>query len=119
MNLGSSVFLEEFSDHIYKCERVINDRPLQQVGENEVITPSMLLFGRKLGGGGTLSSLYIDTLLEDSKYLQKVLPQLYKDNVIRRKKFWEAFQADYLDSLRLGSVAPKNDSLYWVAAWVL
>ena len=43
MNLGSSVFLEEFSDHIYKCVRVINDRPLQQVGENEVITPSMLL----------------------------------------------------------------------------
>ena len=107
MNLGSSVFLEEFSDHIYKCERVINDRPLQQVGENEVRTPSMLLFGRKLGGGGTLSSLYIGTLLEDSKYLRKVLPQLFKDNVLRRKKFREAFQTDYLDSLRLGRVAPK------------
>ncbi|CAL4125013.1 unnamed protein product, partial [Meganyctiphanes norvegica] len=35
MNLGSSVFLEEFREHIYECERVINDRPLQQVGENE------------------------------------------------------------------------------------
>ena len=101
MNLGSSVCLDEFREHIYECERVINDRPLQQVGENEVITPSMLLYGRKLGGGGTLASLYIDTLLEDSQYLRKVLPQLYRDNVLRRKRFWEAFQADYLDSLRL------------------
>ena len=43
LNLGSSLFLEEFSDHIYKCVRVINDRPLQQARENEVITLSMLL----------------------------------------------------------------------------
>ena len=66
-----------------------------------MITPSMLLYGRKLGGGGTLSSLYVDNLLEDSKYLQKILPHIYKDNIRRRKKFWEAFQADYLNSLRL------------------
>ncbi|CAL4173566.1 unnamed protein product, partial [Meganyctiphanes norvegica] len=108
MNLCQSIFLDEFREHVFECERVINDRPLQQVGETEVITPSMLLYGRKLGGGGTLSSLYIDTLLEDSKYLRKVLPQLYKDNVQRRKRFWEAFQADYLDSLRLSSESPKK-----------
>ena len=91
MNNGSTMSLDEFCKHIYECERVINDRPLQQVGENEVITPAMLLYGRKLGGGGNLSSLYIDTLLEDSKYLKNILPQLYKDNVNRRKMFWEAF----------------------------
>ena len=57
MNLSQSIFLDEFREHVLECERVINDRPLQQVGETEVITPSMLLYGRKLGGGGTLSSL--------------------------------------------------------------
>ena len=81
MNLCQSINLDEFREHVYECERVINDRPLQQVGENEVITPSMLLYGRKLGGGGTLSSLYVDTLLEDSKYLQKILTHIYKDNI--------------------------------------
>ena len=110
MNMNQIINIEEFREHIYECERVINDRPLQQVGENEVITPSMLLYGRKLGGGGTLSSLYVDNLLEDSKYLQKILPQIYMDN-IRRKRFWEAFQADYLDSLRLSGEPPKHGDL--------
>ena len=111
MNLNQIINIEEFREHVYECERVINDRPLQQVGENEVITPSMLLYGRKLGGGGTLSSLYVDNLLEDSKYLQKILPHIYKDNIRRRKRFWEAFQADYLDSLRLSSEPPRHGDL--------
>ncbi|CAL4107109.1 unnamed protein product [Meganyctiphanes norvegica] len=53
-------------------------------------------------------ALYVDTLLEDSKHLGNILPQIYImmiimiiDNINRRKRFWEAFQADYLDSLRL------------------
>ncbi|CAL4237305.1 unnamed protein product, partial [Meganyctiphanes norvegica] len=81
MNFGQKINFEEFREHIYECERVINDRPLQQVGDKEVITPAMLLYGRKLGGGGTLSSTCVDNLLEDSKYLQKMLPQIYKDNI--------------------------------------
>ncbi|CAL4222246.1 unnamed protein product, partial [Meganyctiphanes norvegica] len=112
MNFSQSIKIEEFREHLYECERVINDRPLQQVGDNEVITPAMLLYGRKLGGGGTLSSIYVDNLLEDSKYLQKILPQIYRDNIRRRKKFWEAFQADYLDSLRLSDAPPKLGDLW-------
>ncbi|CAL4155048.1 unnamed protein product, partial [Meganyctiphanes norvegica] len=34
MNLCQSINLDEFREHVFECERVINDRPLQQVGKN-------------------------------------------------------------------------------------
>ena len=110
MTRGACLTYIEFKSHVIEIERVLNNRPLQQVGDSEVITPNMLVYGRKVDVDGNLSSIQIDTLLKNSKLLSKKLPAIYADNVKRKNEFWRAFQAQYLDLLKFKTGIKESGS---------
>jgi len=103
MTRGIVITYDEFKSHMFEVERVVNDRPLMRVGRTEVVTPHMLIYGRTMDSDGHLSSIQVDTLLEDTKILGKKLPEIYANGVRRRKQFWQSFQAQYLDMLKFRS----------------
>ena len=97
---GTSFTYSEFCDHLLEVEKILNDRPLQAVGDSEVITPSVLVYGKKLDDHTNFSTYHIDSILQDTKALRNNLPKIYRVNQRKREKFWTAFQAEYLDMLK-------------------
>ena len=100
MTRGAILTYNEFKDHIIEVESIINDRPLQAVGDDEIITPAKLIYGNKIFRDNNLSSLAIDELLENAEKSRNNLPSLYLENLRRRKEFWLSFQEQYLEMLR-------------------
>ena len=110
MTRGARISYVEFKSHIHEVERIMNDRPLQHVGGTEVITPAMLIYGRKVDRDSSLSSVQIDTLLQNTKILGRKLPTIYAENIKRKNEFWKAFQAQYLDLLKFRTGRKESGS---------
>ena len=100
MTRGAILTYEEFKDHVIEVESIINDRPLQAVGDEEIITPSKLIYGNKIFRDSNLSSLAIEELLENTEKCRQNLPSIYTENLRRKKEFWLSFQEQYLEMLR-------------------
>ena len=100
MTRGTILTYEEFKDHVIEVESIINDRPLQAVGDDEIITPAKLIYGNKIFRDSNLSSLAIEELLENAEKCKQNLPSLYTENLRRKKEFWLSFQEQYLEMLR-------------------
>jgi len=100
MTRGAILTYEEFKDHVIEVESIINDRPLQAVGDDEIITPSKLIYGNKIFRDSNLSSLAIEELLENTEKCRQNLPSIYTENLRRKKVFWLSFQEQYLEMLR-------------------
>ena len=103
---NTHVDYEELETILIDIEAVINSRPLCYVYEDEVaepLTPSHLIYGRRLKGRETQPTNQI--LPDDNspskrvRYLNRLL-----DN------FWERFQAEYLTNLQERSSGTANDS---------
>ena len=103
---NTHVDYEELETILIDIEAVINSRPLCYVYEDEVaepLTPSHLIYGRRLKGRETQPTSQI--LPDDNspskrvRYLNRLL-----DN------FWERFQAEYLTNLQERSSGTANDS---------
>ena len=98
---GNGAFtLQEFKDCLHEVERVVNNRPLCKVGENEVITPAHILNGAGTDHGSELADTFAGDIIERVKKARKELPRIYNEVKERKLKFWKSFQDQYLETLR-------------------
>ena len=84
--LGSmTVTIFELYTCLKQIEGIINQRPLTKVGEDEIVTPNMLLVGRQ--NSTDLNILHTEKsseLLEEALEVRDMLPVMYKE--IERKE---------------------------------
>ena len=97
---NSSFTIEEFKDCLHEVERVVNNRPLCKVGENQIITPALILNGAEIEQGSELADIFTGDVIERVKKARKELPRMYNEVKERKEKFWKTFQNQYLETLR-------------------
>ena len=90
----------EFRQNIYEVERVLNDRPLTRVGDNQVITPAHILGQGNPNFDTDFSGLDRALLREVIMREQNNLPHLFTQSQERLTKFWKSFWNQYLCNLR-------------------
>ena len=81
----------ELSHTLAQIEGVINNRPLVQVGDMEVITPMNILTGRNDNNDDILNVLDCKDILLSASRVKDDLPRLYHDTERRLAKFWQVF----------------------------
>jgi len=93
----------ELTTTLAQIEGVINNRPLIQVGENEVITPMNILTGRYDTHDDMLAVLDCKEILLSAEKVKNDLPRLYQDTERRLAKFWQVFQQQYLEKIKFSN----------------
>ena len=97
---NASVTLQDFRNHIISVESILNSRPLCRTTEQEIITPNHILNVSGATQGVNLSDPLSEQVLEDIFRARKQLPSLYGQLKERQEKFWQALQAQYLETLK-------------------
>ena len=98
---GSVLFTaHDFKLHLMEVEKVMNNRPLVEVGRDEVITPAHILHGAQLDYDTQLLSLNTDKILNNMLTTRKQIPELYRRIAEQKKIFWDKFVEQCLASLR-------------------
>ena len=98
----------DFKLHLMEVEKVMNNRPLVEVGSDEVITPAHMLHGAQLEYDTQLLSLNTDKILNNMIKSRKLIPELYRRIAEKKKIFWEKFTEQYLESLRFSPDRTSN-----------
>ena len=86
-----------------QVQGVINNRPLIQVGSDQVISPMNILTGRSDNNEDILNVIDTKDIINSATELRKDLPKLYQETSQRLCKFWKVFQDQYLNSIRFTS----------------
>ena len=106
---GQILFTEhDFKSHIMEVEKVMNNRPLVEVGSDEVITPAHMLHGAQTNYDTQLLSLNTDKILNNVIKARKQIPELYRKIAEKKKIFWDRFMEQYLESLRFSPDRTSN-----------
>ena len=98
----------ELSYTLTHIEGVINNRPLIQVGSNEVLSPMNILTGRIDNYEDTLNVLDCKEILLSASQVKNDLPRLYQDTERRLAKFWQVFQQQYLEKIKFTPDTSSN-----------
>ena len=98
----------ELSHTLAQIEGVINNRPLVQVGDMEVITPMNILTGRNDNNDDILDVLDCKEILLSASRVKDDLPRLYHDTERRLAKFWQVFQQQYLENIKFSTDTTKQ-----------
>jgi len=98
----------ELSHTLTHIEGVINNRPLIQVGSNEVLSPMNILTGRIDNYEDTLNVLDCKEILLSASQVKNDLPRLYQDTERRLAKFWQVFQQQYLEKIKFTPDTSSN-----------
>ena len=83
-----------------QVQGVINNRPLVQVGEDQVLTPMNILTGRSDNNEDILNVIDTKDILTNAVDIREDLPSLFQDTTKRLSRFWKIFQDQYLNSIR-------------------
>ena len=106
---GTILFSEyDFKAHLMEVEKVMNNRPLVEVGSDEVITPAHLLHGAQTKYDTQLLSLNTDKIFNNMIVARKQIPELYKKLAETKKIFWNKFIDQYLETLRFSPDRTSN-----------
>ena len=132
---GSVLFTQhDFKQHLIEVEKVMNNRPLTEVGSNEIITPAHMLHGAQLEYDTQFLSLNTDKIFNNMIIARKQIPELYRKITEKKKVFWDKFTEQYLETLRFspdrtgnrfakipnkGDVCILHDSRYPKYKWQL
>ena len=98
----------ELSYTLAQIEGVINNRPLVQVGDMEVISPMNILTGRNDNYDDMLEVLDCKEILLSASKIKNDLPRLYQDTERRLAKFWQVFQQQYLENIKFSPDTTQN-----------
>ena len=96
----SSVTYYELTCQLAEIEFVINSRPLIKVGQEEVVTPNNILFGREVEEDSILTVLETKEVMEEALKVCKNLPKISQNTIQRKNAFWQSFQRQYLESIK-------------------
>ena len=105
---NTALTYHELSHTLAQVEGVINNRPLIQVGSEEVLTPMNILTGRQDNYDDTLNVLDSKEILLSASQVKNDLPRLYQDTERRLAKFWQTFQQQYLERIKFSSDTSSN-----------
>ena len=106
---GSVLFTQhDFKQHLIEVEKVMNNRPLTEVGSNEVITPAHMLHGSQLEYDTQFLSLNTDKIFNNMIIARKQIPELYRKLTEKKKVFWDKFTEQYLETLRFSPDRASN-----------
>ena len=106
---GSVLFTQhDFKQHLIEVEKVMNNRPLTEVGSNEVITPAHMLHGSQLKYDTQFISLNTDKIFNNMIIARKQIPELYRKISEKKKIFWDKFTEQYLETLRFSPDRASN-----------
>ena len=103
ISIGDVFTEHEFRQNIYEVERVINNRPLTTVGDNQVITPSHILGQGNPNFDTDFSGLDRAVIRGSVLREQNNLPHLFNQAQERITTFWKALWDQYISSLRFSS----------------
>ena len=104
----TAITYHELSNTLAQIEGVINNRPLVQVGDTEVITPMNILTGRNDTHDDILEVLDCKEILLSASRIKNDLPRLYQDTERRLAKFWQVFQHQYLENIKFSPDSTKH-----------
>ena len=96
---------------MYEIEKVMNHRPLTEVGDSKVITPAHILFGSAVKMDDVFSSINSDGIIANALRARNELPEVYARGQKKLDKFWKALQQQYLHSLRFTRDKMRNNYL--------
>ena len=106
---GAVLFTEfDFKSHLMEVEKVMNNRPLVEVGSDEVITPAHMLHGAQTNYDTQLLSLNTDKIFNNMIRARKQIPELYRKIAEKKKIFWDRFIDQYLETLRFAQDRTSN-----------
>ena len=106
---GTVLFTEfDFKAHLMEVEKIMNNRPLVEVGSDEVITPAHMLHGAQTNYDTQLLSLNTDTIFNNMIRARKQIPELYRKIAEKKKIFWDKFIDQYLETLRFSQDRTSN-----------
>ena len=92
-----------------QIQGVINNRPLVQVGTDQVISPMNILTGRSDNNDDILNVLDTKEILQNAVEVRADIPALYQQTSQRLSRFWLLFQQQYLNSIRFtGNISQKT-----------
>ena len=86
----------------------MNNRPLTEVGSDEVITPAHMLHGSQLEYDTQFLSLNTDKIFNNMILARKQIPELYRKITEKKKIFWDKFTEQYLETLRFSPDKSKK-----------
>ena len=88
----SSVTYYELTCQLAEIEFVINSRPLIKVGQEEVVTPNNILFGREVEEDSILTVLETKEVMEEALKVLKTCQKLVKILFKERMHFGRVFR---------------------------
>ena len=92
--------LHELNFCLAQVQGVINNRPLIQVGEDQVISPMNILTGRSDNNEDILNVIDSQEILQNAVDIRSDIPTIYYQTSQRLSHFWQVFQSQYLNSIR-------------------
>ena len=92
--------LHELNFCLAQVQGVINNRPLIQVGEDQVISPMNILTGRSDNNEDILNVIDSQEILQNAVDIRSDIPTLYHQTSQRLSHFWQVYQNQYLNSIR-------------------
>ena len=98
----------ELSMCLSQIQGVINNRPLVQVGTDQVISPMNILTGRNDNNEDILNVIDTQEILQNALEIRRDIPALYQQTSQRLSKFWSVFQQQYLNSIRFTNEPPQK-----------
>ncbi|CAL4152704.1 unnamed protein product [Meganyctiphanes norvegica] len=96
----------ELTTQLAEIQGVINNRPLVQVGSEDVLTPNNILTGRDDSNDDIFNVLDTTQILDEALSASKDLPKLFTQTAKRRSTFWRKFQEQYLESIKFSNDVP-------------
>ena len=98
---GNHIFTEhEFRVNLYEVERVLNNRPLIEVGEVQIITPAHFLGQSSHNLDNDFSSMDRERVVEAALKESNDLPHLFTQSQEKITIFWKTLWDQYLSELR-------------------
>ena len=93
-----------------QVQGVINNRPLAQVGEDQVISPINILTGRSDNNEDILNVIDSKEILLNAVEVRSDIPAIYQQTSQRLSHFWQVFQNQYLNSIRFTNTNKQENS---------
>ena len=91
-----------------QIQGVVNNRPLIQVGTDQVISPMNILTGRNDNNEDILNVIDTKEILQNAVEIRRDIPALYQQTAQRLSRFWTVFQQQYLNSIRFTNAPPQK-----------
>ena len=102
--------LHELNFCLAQVQGVINNRPLAQVGEDQVISPMNILTGRSDNNEDILNVIDSKEILQNAVDIRSDIPRIYQQTSQRLSHFWQVFQNQYLNSIRFTNTNKQANS---------